>query len=112
MSRYHENITWPTEGGWRCGFYAVDWQGTDENGEPDEWDVEWAAHFQWVSTLAPTPDAAMNQWNGCNPGSGTICAEGDPEIPELNALAEACEALMAQQCANERRLTRLSGRRW
>ncbi|AXV10059.1 hypothetical protein DVS28_b0289 (plasmid) [Euzebya pacifica] len=75
MSFHRENIAWQSKDGtWNLGFFEVVWEGSEEDGEDPEWDVDYdMSAFEWVTTGHPTQMAARRAWNGSNPGSSMTC---------------------------------------
>jgi hypothetical protein len=91
MSRYRENVIWPSpDGTFSIGFYVLipAWfEGADE-----EWDVEFDfSAFEWASTGHPDPASALNAWKGANPGCHHTIPErttaNEAECAHLDAMA-------------------------
>lgn len=99
MSFNRENVEWQSKDGtWNLGFFEVVWEGSEEDGEDPEWDVEYdMSAFEWVTTGHPTQQAASRAWTGSNPGCSTV-------VPYSPDTAEACDRYdrMATDLRNRR----------
>lgn len=68
MSFNRENIVWQSaDGTWSRGFYEV-FENFDAEDFDPEWDVEYGADFEWLASGLPTEEAALEAWDGANPG--------------------------------------------
>lgn len=76
MSCNRENVLWQSKDGtWNRAFYSFhDVEPEDPEDEWDyEWDVEYGDDFDWLSLGHASKDAAINAWDGSNPGGWDEC---------------------------------------
>ena len=71
MSRNHENVVWQSpDGTWNRGmFVTIPCYGDDCEDETHEWCTDFDQDaFEWVSSGHATERAALDSWDGANPG--------------------------------------------
>lgn len=98
MSFNRDNIVWKSEAGtWSIGFYRCYPTGDTSSEDYDpEWDVDYdLGSFEWASTGHRSEQAAIDSWDGPNPGMFTTAT--DPaQSPRLDAMVEALRARAAR----------------
>jgi hypothetical protein len=98
MSCNRENVLWQSKDGtWNRAFYSFyDIEPEDPDEEWDyEWDVEYGDDFDWLSLGHASKDAAINAWDGSNPGGWDECAYADHPAECDRYDVKAAEALAA-----------------
>lgn len=88
MSFNRENVTWQSpDGSWNLGFFEA-WVWGDD----PEWDVDYSLdNFEWVTTGHRSEDAALEAWDGANPG-GTIIVRKDDDVEYVRKLDKMARA--------------------
>lgn len=110
MSCNRENVLWQSKDGtWNRAFYECFDVGDPDDEDWDyEWDVEYGEDFEWLSLGQATKDAAMNAWDGSNPGGWDECAYAGHPAECDRYDVKAAEALAAG-VRNERTTARSYG---
>ena len=96
MSCNRENVVWQRrDGTWCIGFY--DYYPTGDTSSEDwdyEWDVEYTDDFMWAREGLASEQAAIDSWDGANPGSHTIYTYSPSE--NAQGYTEHFEELLAK----------------
>lgn len=93
MSCNRENIVWQNKDGkWSIGFYDFITTGPDY-----EWDVEYDFDtFNWGSSGHSTAEAAMNAWDGSNPGCYDLLEYSEASADRIARYNEMLKAWKAE----------------